>query len=77
MNDWHSCETTHCWAGWITHLAGMPGKALEGQTSTEFAAMVIFHNSTGENINPGYFYLSNDEAMAKIKELAQPSGEGL
>ena len=70
MNDWHTCDTTHCWAGWITTLAGQAGKALESQTSTEFAAMVIFKNSTGEHINPGYFYLDNDEAREKINELA-------
>jgi len=71
MSSWHSCETTHCWAGWIVTLAGQAGKALERQTSTEFAAMKIYHNSTGERISPVYFYFGNVEAMAKIKELAE------
>ena len=70
-SSWHSCETTHCWAGWIVTLAGQAGKALERQTSTEFAAMKIYHNSTGERISPVYFYFGNVEAMAKIKELAE------
>ena len=71
MGDWHTCETTHCWAGWINHLAGQAGMALESQTSPEFAAMTIYKNSTGEHINPGYFYLGNDEAREKIIELAE------
>jgi len=70
MNNWHNkCGTTH-WSGWIVRLAGQNGKALERLTSTEFAAMKIYHNSTGDRINPGYFYLSNNDALAKIKELA-------
>jgi len=70
MGNWHSCDTTHCWAGWIVTLAGVLGKMLESRTSTEFAARVIYHNSTGENISPTNFCLGNKEAMAKIKELA-------
>ena len=33
MNDWHTCETTHCRAGWVVTLAGQAGKELE-----------LFHN---------------------------------
>lgn len=29
MSTWHTCETTHCRAGWVVHLAGEAGKALE------------------------------------------------
>ncbi len=41
MKDWHTCETTHCRAGWIVHLAGERGKALEEATSTAHAARAI------------------------------------
>ena len=71
MSDWHKCDTTHCWAGWIVHLAGEAGKALEEETSTPFAAMQIFKKSNGYSINPSWFYLSNETAMKKIKELAE------
>ena len=70
MSDWHTCDTTHCWAGWIVTLAGSEGHELEKQTSTEFAAMMIFKESNGESISPVNFYLSNDKALEKINELA-------
>ncbi len=70
MNNWHACDTTHCWAGWIVHIAGDDGKALEDKTSTPFAAMMIYKKSNGKSINPAWFYLSNEEAMEKIKEVA-------
>ena len=28
MGQWHSCETTHCRAGWAIHLTGEAGKVL-------------------------------------------------
>ena len=71
MGDWHTCDTTHCWAGWIVNLAGESGAKLEEQTSTEFAAMQIFKESNGYAISPINFYLSNDKAMAKIQEFEQ------
>ena len=71
MGTWHSCGTTHCWAGWIVHLAGDEGYALEKKTDTAFSAMQIYKKSTGKSINPCFFYLKNEEAMKKIKELAE------
>lgn len=70
MNDWHTCKTTHCWAGWIVHIAGKEGYQLEDFTSTLFAAMQIYKKSNGESINPSYFYLSNEDALEKIEALA-------
>jgi len=71
MGSWHTCETTHCWAGWIVFLSGDEGKALEDQTSTLFAAMMIFKKANGKSINPCNFFLSNEDAMTKIKEFAE------
>jgi len=71
MSDWHICETTHCWAGWIVHLAGEEGYDLESKTSSCFAAMQIFKASTKTSINPSYFFFSDKEAMVKIKEMAE------
>ena len=71
METWHTCNTTHCWAGWIIHLAGDEGYKLAETTSDEFAAMMIFKESNGKSISPVNFYLSNEEAKTKIDELAK------
>ena len=69
MGNWHVCDTTHCRAGWVVHLAGEAGYALEKQTSTLFAAMQIYKVS-GHLINPGRFYDSNEDALADMAKLA-------
>ena len=72
MNDWHTCENTHCRAGWVVTLAGERGKALEGFYNTEFAAMLIYDASApGFKINPARFYDDNDAALADMKRLAE------
>ena len=74
MNEWHNeCGTVHCWAGWIVNLAGENGRALEEQTDTAFAAMMIFKASNGESITPENFYLTQEDGLNKIKEMAQKS----
>lgn len=70
MGFWHTCETTHCRAGWVVHLAGEAGKKLEEETSTQFAAMQIY-KASGYSINPGRFYDNNEAAMADMKKLAE------
>jgi len=70
MNDWHTCDTTHCRAGWAVHLAGPAGYALEEKTSSVFAAMQIY-KASGYEISPCRFYESNDVAMADMKRLAE------
>jgi len=70
MSTWHICDTTHCRAGWVVHLAGAEGYALEKFHNTELAAMLIY-KASGYEINPRQFYLSNKEAMEDIKRLAE------
>ena len=73
MGSWHQggfCGTTHCRAGWVTHLAGKEGKALEERFNTELAAMLIYRAS-GYEINPGRFYDTNAEALADMKACAE------
>ncbi len=72
MGDWHSCETTHCRAGWVVHLAGAPGKALEERFNTELAAMLIYRES-GSPISPCRFYDREDDALADMKQRAEAS----
>jgi len=73
MSAWHTCETTHCRAGWFVHLAGEDGYKLEKETSTLFAAMQIHKVSTGKSISPCEFYVSNKESMELIKKAAEES----
>ena len=69
MDGWHSCETTHCRAGWIVHLAGEAGYKLEAETSALFAAQQIYRAS-GFEISPCRFFDSNELALADMKRLA-------
>lgn len=71
MNDWHTCETTHCRAGWVVHLAGPLGYELEKQTSTEFAAMMIYKESSPIRVSPARFYETEENAMADMKRCAE------
>lgn len=72
MATWHSCDTTHCRAGWVVTLAGEAGKKLEKKTSTAFAAQQIY-KASGYLISPCRFYDSDEEAMADMKRLAEVS----
>ena len=70
MESWHTCETTHCRAGWVVALAGTEGKALEKFFNTELAAMLIYKES-GYEINPVRFYDSDTAAMEDMRKLAE------
>ena len=72
MSDWRTCETTHCRAGWVVHLAGEAGKRLEDRTSTLFAAMQIYKASDPVNrVAPTRFYESNEAALEDMRRLAE------
>ena len=70
MSDFHTCETTHCRAGWAIHLAGKEGYELEKETNSVFAAMQIY-KASGYRISPVKFFVTDDEAMADMKKLAE------
>lgn len=71
METWHTCDTTHCRAGWVVALAGEAGKKLERKTDTAFAAMQIYKKSAPIRVSPTRFYESNEVAMADIKRCAE------
>jgi hypothetical protein len=50
MDSWHTCEKTHCRAGWAVTLAGDAGKKLESFFNTELAAMMICHTRPAEGV---------------------------
>jgi hypothetical protein len=76
MGDWHTCDTTHCRAGWVVHLAGEAGKELEAMTSTEFAAKQIYKASSPIRVSPNQFFASNERAMEDIIRCAELEKEG-
>jgi hypothetical protein len=72
MTDWHPCETTHCRAGWVVHLAGEPGYALERFCGPVLAAQLIYRESSPKlTVSPARFYETNDEAMADMHRMAE------
>ena len=71
MDSWHTCDTTHCRAGWVVTLAGKEGKELESKTSTLFAAMQIYKASSPIKVSPPRFFESNKIAMDDIKRCAE------
>ena len=71
MDAWHTCETTHCRAGWVVALAGEAGKALEKFHDTPLAALLIYHASSPElRVSPPRFYENSVMALADMKRLA-------
>jgi hypothetical protein len=76
MGYWHTCDTTHCRAGWVTTLAGPPGKQLEDRFGPLLAAMMIYDASDPNyKINPCRFFDSNEAALEDMRELAHPADE--
>jgi hypothetical protein len=71
MDIWHTCETTHCRAGWAVHLAGPEGYALEEQLGTNAAGALIIIASTPalEGRVPNLF-AETEDAMEDIRRLA-------
>ena len=71
MGKWHTCNTTHCRAGWAVTLAGKEGKDLERKTNVSFAAMAIYRASSDIRVSPNMFYVSNKEALEDMKRCAE------
>jgi uncharacterized protein YjbI with pentapeptide repeats len=70
MGDWHTCETTHCRAGWAIHLAGKPGRLLESIYGPAMAGALIHQASCPWLEKVPDFYASNTVAMADIRACA-------
>jgi hypothetical protein len=72
MGRWHTCGTTHCRAGWVVHLAGEAGYALERFHDTALAAQLIYRESNPAlPVSPTRFYEKNDVALADMKRMAE------
>jgi len=66
MGKWHTCETTHCRAGWAVTLHPQ-GRELEAKYGTSAAAALIYNACTG--FVPDFF-ASNRAAMQDIMQRA-------
>jgi uncharacterized protein YjbI with pentapeptide repeats len=71
MGDWHTCETTHCRAGWVVHLAGDAGRDLEERIGTPAAASLIYLASDPAIGKFPDFYCDNETALADMKDRAE------
>jgi uncharacterized protein YjbI with pentapeptide repeats len=71
MRTWHTCETTHCRAGWAVTLAGSAGAALEEKVGTPSAATLIYLASDPQLNRIPDFLASDEDAMADMKRLAR------
>jgi len=73
MGNWHTngfCGTTHCRAGWVTHLAGDAGRVMDALMGTSAAAALIYAKSDPKLERVPNFYASNSDALADMKRLA-------
>ena len=73
MGSWHTCDTTHCRAGWAIVLAGEAGTTLERKVGPAAAGALIYHASTGHVPN---FYADDDAARADIVRRANGESGG-
>lgn len=69
MSAYHSCETTHCRAGWAIVLAGEEGLKLEEKVGSCAAGALIYAKSRPDKRVPNFF-ATNVEAMADLKACA-------
>jgi hypothetical protein len=76
MSDWHTCDTTHCRAGWVTHLAGKAGAEMEKYWGgTNHAAWLIYKASDPDIKGRPDFFTDKDTALADMKRLAELEAE--
>lgn len=71
MGSWHTCETTHCRAGWVVTLAGEAGAAMEFCMGTPAAAALIYLKSDPKLEKIPDFYTNNETALTDMKRLAE------
>lgn len=70
MDSWHTCETTHCRAGWAIHLAGDAGKELEKKVGSDVAGALIYMASDPSLERVPDWFASNEDSMDDIKKMA-------
>ena len=66
MDDWHTCNTTHCIAGWAIYLAGEPGRLLEESHGSAIAGLMLLGAEAHS-----HFYDSNEDARKWLQEVLE------
>ena len=66
MDDWHSCDTTHCLGGWLIHQAGEVGRLLEAAVGPELAGLML-----GGIEAHAHFYDSNEAATEWLRSVLE------
>jgi len=68
MGNWHTCDTTHCLAGWAIHQAGTIGKTLESLHGPHMAGLLLLGHEAA-----GHFYDSNKDAIKWLRSVVDKS----
>ena len=71
MSTWHTCETTHCRAGWVIFLAGKEGTDLEKRFGPALAASLIYRESSSIKVGMNEFFKNNEEALESMRAAAE------
>jgi hypothetical protein len=71
MSSWHTCETTHCRAGWVVTLAGKKGKKLEQKVGVSLAATLIYFKSDPTLNKVPNFYSPNASSLEDMRLMAE------
>ena len=64
MDHWHTCQTTHCIAGWAIHQAGEPGYILEELYGPAMAGRLLLGHEAAL-----HFHDSNRDARAWLQSV--------
>ena len=73
MKTWHTCETTHCLAGWAVTLHTQ-GKLLESMIGTNAAGALIFNACCKEVPD---FYDTKENAIDWLRSKTQDKERGV
>ena len=68
MGDWHTCETTHCIAGWAIHNEGSVGYILEKAVGSPMAGLMLL----GVEAH-AHFYDTTGKARKWLKSKLEPA----
>ena len=66
MGGWHTCDTTHCVAGWAIAQAGEPGRLLEAAMGPEVAGLMLLGTEAH-----AHFFDDDDTARAWLQEVLE------
>ena len=64
MQTWHTCETSHCIAGWAIHLSGDKGRDLEKKYGPANAGMILLGVEAST-----HFYDDNETARKWLETI--------